>query len=196
MEARIRKLLQGETDFATMRLRAKEELQALGYRPEAGDEGTIKDLSSNQRIKLQHETNVEMAQGYGYWAEGQNPDVLDEWPCSELYRAEDRKEKRNWQERWVRAGGKLFAGRMIARKDDQVWEKISAFGTPYPPFDFGSGMDVRDVDRAEAERLGVIPKGAVVTPQSRDFNQGLDLTEGARPEGRGADLRSAAGGAG
>jgi hypothetical protein len=29
--------------------------------------------------------------------------------------------------------------RMIARKDSPIWEALSRFGTPYPPFDFNSG---------------------------------------------------------
>jgi hypothetical protein len=67
---------------------------------------------------------------------------------------------------------------MIARKDDPIWTKISAFGTPYPPFDYNSGMWVEEIDREEAEALGVIKPSTVVQPQDRGFN---DDVSGAMP---------------
>jgi hypothetical protein len=45
---------------------------------------------------------------------------------------------------------------MIALKTDPVWAAISRFGTPYPPFDFNSGMGVRDISRRECLSLGII----------------------------------------
>jgi hypothetical protein len=72
----------------------------------------------------------------------------------ELLRVELRKAPRNWTERWRGAGGRLYAGRMLAQVNDPIWTKISAFGNPYPPFDYGSGMGVLDLPRAEAADLG------------------------------------------
>lgn len=34
---------------------------------------------------------------------------------------------------------------------------LSRFGRPYPPFDYGSGMGVEDIDREEAVELGLLP---------------------------------------
>ena len=50
---------------------------------------------------------------------------------------------------------------MIALKDDPVWTGISAFGNPFPPFDFGSGMGVRNISRKEALELGVLTENDI-----------------------------------
>ena len=66
---------------------------------------------------------------------------------------------------------------MIALKTDPIWTKISRFGHPWPPFDFNSGMGVRDVSRADAIRLGVIqaadppPK----MPETKPMNDDLEV---------------------
>ena len=60
-----------------------------------------------------------------------------------------------WRERWKESGGKLYDGRMIALRNDPIWRKISRFGSPVPPFDFNSGMGLEEVNRFEAEALGV-----------------------------------------
>jgi len=84
--------------------------------------------------------------------------------------------KRAWQMRWAQNGGRLFAGRMIARKDDPIWTKISTFGVPYPSFDFNSGMGVRDISRREAIRLGVIAKeDETPRPQSRRLTENVEM---------------------
>lgn len=169
-------------DEAAARLELKQFLQSIGYQPAEEDRGTIKDLSTDQRLNLIIRTNRQMAEGYGYWEQGMDPAVLEAFPCAELVRIEDRQEKRNWYERWRAAGGKIYAGRpegpplveglegrCIARKDDPVWAALSTFGQPYPPFDFNSGVDMADVPREDAEALGVITREDVVTPQSRGF---------------------------
>lgn len=189
----IADLLKGETDQATVRLRMKEELQSLDYQPDPELRGTIQDLSSDARLNLIIKTNTEMAQGYGYWKQGQDPDVLMAFPAQELYRAEDRMIPRDWISRWQEAGGQFFDGRMIALKDDPIWIEISAFGTPYPPFDFNSGMDVRDISRSEAIDLGVIESDdPPPAPQDRGFNDDLqsDMAGSLSPELQDALLDS------
>jgi hypothetical protein len=69
---------------------------------------------------------------------------------------------------------------MIARKNDPIWEKISRFGEPYPPFDYNSGMWTRDISRAEAMELGVIDRDTLINPQDRGFNDDLQLTPDIR----------------
>ena len=183
----VRSLAQGETDFATARLRMKEYLNSISYTPTAADAGTITDLSSDKRLDLILKTNTEQAQGYGWFAQGQDPDLLDQWPCQELYRSESRQVPRDWLQRWRGAGGRLYGGRMIARKDDPIWRNLGPFGTPYPPFDYNSGMDVQDIDREEAIALGVIQETDQVQPQDATFGGALDLPAGIRDD----QLRSA-----
>lgn len=175
---------EGTTD-AEIRLQTKQLLDRIGYQADPDKEGTIEDLRSDARINLVIRTNAEMSQGYGWWEQGQDPDVLLAFPCQELYRVEQRVEKRKWSEIWRGNGGRIFAGqspglpldpgfsegRLIARKDDPIWFRISRFGNPYPPFDFNSGVDVRDVGYREAVELGVIERGDQVTPQSLPFPQ-------------------------
>lgn len=150
---------------ATAREQIREVLKSIGYAPEPGKEGSIEDLTSEGRLDLIVDQNVAMARGRAEWAATQDADILDMWPCQEFYRAEDRIHKRNWPLRWRLAGGDIYSGRMIARKDDPVWVGINRFGVPWMPADFGSGMDVRDISRDEAISLGVISADDSVDPQ-------------------------------
>jgi hypothetical protein len=82
------------TNKASARLELKKVWEALGYEAPEGKEGTLQDLSSDARIDLVLDMNVDMARGYGQWRQGQDEDVLDLWPCQELFRAEEREKKR------------------------------------------------------------------------------------------------------
>lgn len=185
---RVTELANGERDIATQRLGIKKTLKEIGYSPDPEERGTIKDLSSDARIDLVLRTNTQAAQGYGQWRQGMDADVLDEFPAQELYRLEVRKEERDWSVRWLaacRAVGDAAAirawadtGRMVARKDSPVWQALGAgaggfdsdaLGSPYPQFAFNSGMDIRDVDRADAMTLGLIDRGEQVRPQFQGF---------------------------
>jgi len=167
----------------------KSELARLGDL--LSDQG----LSRNPRISLIVDTNVDMARGYGSWRQSQETAILDEWPAWEFFRAEERHEPRDWPARWAAAGGTFYPGdsdypegRMIALKDDPIWEAISAFGLPYAPFDFNSGMDLEDVDRDECERLGILTPGdEAPAPGDRGFDEDLE----ASPEVRDDALVSA-----
>lgn len=175
----------------------RDRLEAAGYVPPQGKAGTIQDLASKGRLGLIFDMNTQMAQGYARWKSGQLEGALQAFPAQELYRAESRVVPRDWIERWRSAGGQFFeGGRMIAAKDDPIWMEISAFDTPWPPFDFNSGMDVKDISRAEAERLGVIAPGQQVRPPQVEFNAKLEKSvEGYAPEIRKAlldDLGSSA----
>ena len=157
-----------------------------------GDE----ELALESRLRLIVETNVDLARGFGNWQQSQDIDILDEYPAWEFYRAEERKEPRDWPERWEAAGGEFFPGdadypegKMIALKTDPIWEQISAFGQPYAPFDYNSGMDVRDIDRNEAEDLGLLEAGDEVHPQRQGFNEGLE----SHPDAAGAILEALGG---
>lgn len=183
----IDSLVSGTTDRATQRAELKKLLGSLNYRPALGEEDSLTDLGSDRRLNLILDQNLAQAQGYGRWKQGQDVSVLDQWPAQELVRVIDAEQPRDWATRWANAGGSFYAGRMIALKNDPIWTKISRFGTPYPPFDFGSGMDVQDIDRDEAITLGLIDRDTQIAPQSRDFNTDLQAT----PEVRDAALKDA-----
>ncbi len=173
---RVDEMLAGKTDQATVRLGLKQLLEEEGYTSGPEKAGTLEDLRTDGRLNLIIETNVDLARGYGQWIQGQQPDVLDEWPAQELVRERSSQQPRDWAKRWVDAGGISFGGRMIALKNDPVWKKISRFQLPYPPFDFNSGMGVRDIARDEAEELQLLDAGTVLIPQDRDFNADLQAS--------------------
>lgn len=149
---------------------AQEEGLATG-------DGSITDVSSRARLGLIYDTQTRQASEFARWKVGQDADVLDAYPAQELVREESREVPRDWRARWTAAGGIFTGGRMVALKSDPIWAAISRFGTPWPPFDFGSGMGVEDVSREEAEAMGLLPKGAPVKPQGeRDFNENLEAS--------------------
>jgi hypothetical protein len=55
---------------------------------------------------------------------------------------------------------------------------LSRFGTPWPPFDFGSTRELEDVDRAGAEGYGLLEPAADVPTYGADpdFNDGLEAS--------------------
>lgn len=178
-EGETRTVTEGN-DPASARVEIKRLLDEMGYEPEAGTEGTIRDLRSDARINLVVKTNVEMAQGAGRFVQ-QNADaeVVDEWPGLEFVRVEGRKEPREWDGAnglWIQAcrrAGDMDAlrvlggsGRMVALKSSGVWDELGdpdyvegGLGNPYPPFAFGSGMWTIEVSRAEAEEMGLMEPG-------------------------------------
>ncbi|MBR3072148.1 hypothetical protein [Fibrobacter sp.] len=152
----------GETDLSKIRMGFRDELRRMHYAPEAGKEGTIHDLFSQARIDVIVKTNVAQARGYMQYAEGMGPGAFAAFPAQEFTRVAERsKPRKDWPQRWKAAGGRTFGGRMIALKDDPVWTNLSVFGNPYPPFDWGSGMGVMDVDADTAIELGLIDKAGI-----------------------------------
>lgn len=136
--------------------------------------GSITDLSSRRRLGLIFDMQVGQAQNFAKWKTGQDPDVLDAAPAQELVRKRRSRVERDWAARWRAAGGEFYeGGRMIALKTDPIWEEISRFGTPWPPFDYNSGMGLRNVRRREAERLGLVKPKEKLTPRAESFNEDL-----------------------
>ena len=151
----------------------KKVLREEGIAPTSGG---LRDITSAQRLKLIYDHQTSAAANFARWKTGQDSVALDNFPAQELSRVEDRKVERDWNARWASAGGQFYAGRMIALKTDPVWQKISRFGTPWPPFDYGSGMGVESISREEAEQLGVIEHEQHVEPILEDFNAQLEAS--------------------
>lgn len=184
-------------DRRTLVSRWRAAAQAEGLEPPEGDRrrGTIEDITSLPRLNLIYTVQTQRAEGYASYLGDMEPGALDEFPAQELVRLEDRKLRRHWHERWRAAGGRIFSGagldgregRLIALRTDPVWAGISRFGTPWPPFDFNSGVGLADVSRAEAETLGLIQPGQ--TPEARplDFTDSIEAGTGGIP----ADLQEA-----
>ena len=157
MRERVAKYADGETDLSKIRMMIRDDLRRANYTPEPGQENTIHDLFSQARLDVIIKTNVAQARGYMQYAEGMSPGAFAAFPAQEFTRiAHRRNQRKDWPQRWAKAGGKVYGGKMIALKDDPVWERLSVFGNPFPPFDWGSGMGVLDVDRKTAIQLGLV----------------------------------------
>lgn len=174
-------VLAGRIDPATGRLRIKQYLWRTGYEAPPEKAGGLQDLASDKRIDLQIDTNVEMMRGAGAHLQGQDEAILDMWPAQELVRVIKTKVQRDWEQRWRDAGGPITEAwpRMIALKDDPVWThpKLNRFGNEWTPFDYNSGMGLRDIPRREAMRLGLIDLNRRIAPDREALR---DLAAGSR----------------
>ena len=178
MQDVLEDLVAGDIDLAGARKRLKGILDDFGYTPEHGfpdaeaveaaKPGTIEDLSSFGRLNLVMDTNEGMAASVSRLAE-ETDETLDLFPAWRLVRfMEPNGEPRDWALRWAVAGEEVnWEGacreEMVARKDSPIWQALGdgaggftdTLGNPYPPFAFNSGMGWEDVDRDEAEALGL-----------------------------------------
>ena len=215
---KLAELLDGKTNIATARMELQQLIDALGYTPEhgfAGDEerdippaerGSLRDLGSRTRVDLVLTTNMRQMANYGFWKQGQSDFALFAYPCYELVRIYPRNIPRglrlakgalehvageDWPSRWETVGGKFYGlGRMIARKDDEIWGRLGdssifrdALDTWLPPFAFNSGYGWREIDRAEAIKLGVIDEDTEVEGQRHDLNENVQASvDGFDPE--------------
>lgn len=171
----------------------------LGLRTkDAAKKGSVQDFGSERRLKLIYEQQVGAAQGRAFYLQGQDPDVLDGWPAQELVRVAARKKERDWTRRWSEAAAKvgyqgvsraaMREGRMIALKTSPIWVAISRFERPYPPFDFGSGMGIEEIDREAAEALGdLVQPGERIEPSVEETQRKLE----ASAAGLDPDMRAA-----
>lgn len=175
----INTLVAGQGDMATQRLALKQFLKSTGYLAPEEKRGGLEDFASDARTNLQLRMGVQMAQGYGHWRQGQDPDLLFAFPARELLRVEDREKPRDWIERWKAARNATTTdgatdpdaagGRMVAIVGHPIWIELSRFRQPYEPFDFGSGMGTEDVGRRDAMDLGIIDLHTQIFPQDRPF---------------------------
>lgn len=113
--------------------------------------GGLTDIAAEKRLGLIFDIKTRQAQDFGFWKQGMDADVLDEFPASRFIRVRDVKEPRELHER--------FQDQVYLKTDPIWWLEINQFGVPWGPFAFGCGHDVEDVDRDEAEELGLIKAG-------------------------------------
>ncbi|MCC6356946.1 MAG: hypothetical protein IT577_23920 [Verrucomicrobiae bacterium] len=168
---------QGRAEFVA-------EFRELAIREGLGKKGDIRegdltDLRSLARLQLIFDTQVEAANEFGWWKQGQDEDVLDVFPAQRFVRVRPVSAPRDYHA--------AHEGE-VRRKDDlQFWLSMNPdFGVPWGPWGFNSGMGVEDVDRIEAEQLGVITPEEKVLPVERELNDHMK----ASMEGVDKDLRA------
>ena len=158
-----------------------------------GREGGAADLTNvagRARLGLIYDMQTRGAFGFARWKSDQDQDALAAFPAWEFKRIYARRLPRlDWPERWDEAfagdegATESSSGRMIALKTSDGWEELSAFGTPWPPFDYGSGMGLRDVSRKTALAIGILDDDEVLESREEGFNDKLQASvEGLAPE--------------
>lgn len=152
---------------ARARMLLRAHLEQIGYQPAEGEEGGIKDLRSEQRIRVQLDYPVSFARNFGHAKQMNDPAVLDEFPGVRLLPsyAEEPRGDAWWAARWKAAGlPGPFGSDCVALRSDPGWTRLSIFGYPYPPFAWGSKREVEDVDRETCEAYGLLKPGDTVAP--------------------------------
>ncbi|HSM84595.1 MAG TPA: hypothetical protein VLT16_00530 [Candidatus Limnocylindrales bacterium] len=138
--------------------------------------GGLRDITSERRLGLIFDTQTRQANDYGYWRQGMNADVLDEFPAQRFIRVQDVKQERDSHKKFEN---------QVYLKSDPIWADVinEDFHVPWGPWAWGCGHDVEDVDRDEAESLGLLQPGDQVEPDTRNFNENLQAsTAGLEPE--------------
>lgn len=147
----------------------REVMETEGVGRETSGEGSITNPRANSRLGLIYDQQTRSARGYAARKIAMDHDMLDAVPAQELIRESEPKggaaARRPWARIWREKGGVIRGGRMAALKTDPIWSAISRFGVPWPPFDFGSHMGLRDIFRSEAVELGLLAEDETVEPE-------------------------------
>jgi hypothetical protein len=132
-------------------------------------ESDVTDIRSISRLQLVFDVITESSQEFGYFQQGQSPEILDVFPAQRFIRVRPVKSPRSYHA--------AHEGE-IRRKDDlKFWLSMNPdFNVPWGPWGFGSGMGVDDVDRNEAIAEGVMKESDTVKPIAKDFNDGLSAS--------------------
>jgi hypothetical protein len=174
-------IARGESSESESRLRLRDFLNARGYQPAPGEEGTIRDLRTVRRMNIALRTNVEMARGWAQWQAQNAPGAIDAYPARRYHRGRQVDVPRDWPARWRAAisatapeGATDGDGEMIALLNHPLWidPEFNRFGMPHTPFDFNSGMTTSPVDRDRATELGLMPDPADKS-EAAEFQRGL-----------------------
>lgn len=179
MRQNVAELVKGGKSESEVRRDLREYLGSIGY--DAGDNrGTIKDLMTKARLDVMIKTNADQARGYASHIRATSAGAILAFPAYELVRVERRKLQRDWNARWKAAAQKVGwegvarNGSMIALKTSPIWAALSRFGNPFPPFDFNSGMGVRDVKKSVCREIGLLGEDEKPKiPETPDFNGNL-----------------------
>ena len=160
LKDKLTRIIRNELDPSEFRRDMRSFLDSIGYDPDEGAVGTIKDLRTQARLDLIRKINVGMARGYKQWRQFTTPAALEEFPAQRLVRRQRRNIQRDWLTRWQVAAqavgwdGVYRGNDMVALKSSPIWVQLSRFGHPYPPFDFNSGMGTENVSIDECIKMG------------------------------------------
>lgn len=154
----------------------------------ADEIGTVRDIRSIPRLGLIYDTQLAQANGFARYKLDNDDGALLLYPAQRLGESTARNPRADWAERWQAAGDATgWQGALredfVALKTSPIWAKLSRFGTPWPPFDFGSTREIEDVDWEEAKALGLVKDGDKLESTVPDFNAELKASiTGLRPD--------------
>lgn len=151
-----------------------------------GKRGGLQDITSVPRLGLIYDLQKANAEGYARFKGDQLEGALLLYPAQELTPSLARVPRTDWPDRFQAAAsdagddaaGAAFqsTGRMVALKTSPLWEALSIFGNPWPPFDWGSTRMLRDVDRADAIGLGLLNDTTELAPRDAEFTDNLEAS--------------------
>ena len=125
--------------------------------------GTIRDLSSFQRIELILDTQLALASSKAMKASLLDPDNRKMFPFVRLAKSYARKIREDWLARWAKVGGRAVGKEIIAEVDSPTWKDLGsasqfrdAFDTDCPPFAFGSKRPWEPITMRDAVKMGLI----------------------------------------
>lgn len=149
-------------------------------------DGSIRDITSIPRLGLIYDMQNAQAAGFARHKLDTSEGALALYPAYRLGEstAKEPRPQDWWERRWFEAGQQTaWAGAIptefVALKTSPIWSALSEFGTPWPPFDWGSTRELEEVDRDEAVALGLMeadwspPPGA---EGGEDFNSQLEAS--------------------
>lgn len=168
-----KKVLEGEKSPEEARRLFREVLDYAHYVSPEGKEGTIQDLRSPARQRMIIDTTASRAANLAYKKNLQSDGRLHAWQFTRT--GARRVPRDDWDDRWAEAYAQLSPEQRqevnlktkTALIDSPIWSLISRFKTGYPPFDFNSGMGVREVPAT-----GLVPTGSSDRPV---FNADMEI---------------------
>lgn len=133
------------------------------------DAGGLKDITSERRLGLVFDTQTTQAGSYAFYKQGQNADVINEFPAMRFIRVVDVKEPRQSHEQYQD---------QVYLKNDPIWStRINQdFNVPWAPFGWGCGHDTEDVDRDESDKMGLTQPDERIEPETKHFNENLQAS--------------------
>jgi hypothetical protein len=178
LAANTKRLDDGQTLLATGGRAAfvdqmQKLLASMGVQREGGG---LRDITSQRRLGLIFDIKTQQAGDYGYWRQGMDPDVLNEFPASRFIRVKAVKEPRQ--------SHNIYEDQVFL-KTDPIWALVinQDFHVPWGPWGWGCGHDVEDVDRDEAIDLGLLKRGQKLVPDKKYLNTNLQASaHGIEPE--------------
>jgi hypothetical protein len=151
-----------------------------------GADNSVRDIQSVSRLGLIYDMQKANANGFARHKLDTSEGALALFPACRLGPSTAREPRPQiwWERRWFEAGNAVgWSGaaknEMVALKTSPIWMQLSTFGTPWPPFDWGSTRELEEVSRDEALALGLIQeewRPPVAAEGGEDFNAGLQAS--------------------